>query len=316
MSKALEVTIGNISYLEVAYDSYNKLKRYQQLHSNSNLIPESYHPFTYKPVNKIKVSSLHNGQQYIIGQQGNGKVISIYNKTKANEDQNKPYVTAWHAANGLDIKEQIDRIELRLFNNFIKKYSIQLKDLTTQQGLESIFLTYCKDSLSYYDLRTEYYDNNRNKKYERLDLIDFSTFIGKELVKLPTTTITNATTTRNTKIAYKKLFNNYVAGSVSLNTLQQYISDKNNLLTENSYDPYNGNIIAEDSTREAYKHYTRLLVKNYKGNPTPEAIANLDLTTIEANLFYGLEGFGEDLNPNLDYMPFLTGEDMNVLQAA
>ena len=282
VAEALDLKLYNVSYVEIAYDGYDLHNRYKDLYLNSTICNQ----YDYKPTNTISISSLHNHSEFVTGSRNTGKAIAIYNKSLDIQDNNKGYIAMYHSLNGLDTSRQIDRVELRLKNDYIKKYNIRLEDLTTQAGLEAIFKLFTQDSLSFFDLNSKYYDSNRNKKYKQVDLIDYSLFNGKEFTKVDVKASTESSN-RAIKNAYKRLLYNYIDTGKHeyYNALEVFISSPENYLTSTPFESFFGCMDLADTNKTEYRELTIKYIKQYDYAPTPEILHRLE--TMVDRLFYG-----------------------------
>jgi hypothetical protein len=290
ITEALELKLHNISYLEIAFDSYNLFHPYRERFLNSTISFQE----GYKPVNKVTVSSLRNHSEFIVG--CGKKVIAIYPKSPEIEKNDKCYITNYHRAKGLDTLEQIDRVELRVKNEYLKKYNIKLEDLNKQGGIEAIFKLFTENSLSFFDLSTKRFDTNRNIKYNRLDLIDYSIFdtkvlFEKEVHHLPTSAAGPEVSTQSLKNSYKQLLYLFIDTGKQeyYNALEAFISSPETYLTQTPYECYFGSMDLKGTNRTAYMELTEKYLKQYDHAPTPEVLNRLE--TFVDLFFYGF-------NPN------------------
>jgi hypothetical protein len=293
--KALSLKLHNISYLEIALDLPDVFDRFEYLHLNSTMCKRKL----YKHNGRIKLNVLCNYREYIVGMKSTGKWIAIYNKTKEIEANDKIYITEFHKLKGLDTNKQIDRIELRMDNRWLKKYNITIEMLVNEEGLCSIFKEYTKDSLSFSDLAAKQYDKHRNVKYERIDLLDYSIFDSKPLDKPERKQkVTVGKSNRSTTNAFKHHLYTYLAEGRKddVENLRDFISRETNwIIGYHAYSSHFG--VLEELEQLNLSEYRKLLkryIREYEGAIDVHVLWRMN--NAEAELLFGTDNSKSSLS--------------------
>lgn len=180
--KDLGLAYSNLNYIELALDSNkNFLDEFSYYHSHATNNKFSIDD-CFKPVRETRVDIINNGKAYNIW--GSCNMISIYQKT----DYAEEFIHDFFRTNGFS-NEEVYRVECRMNWNYIKSLInkkhviITPETLLDDKMLATLFELSVKNKLSYYDLRKKRYDQNRNKIYDKISIIENITFNKTELLK-------------------------------------------------------------------------------------------------------------------------------------
>ena len=172
MKTALGLTYNNIKYVEVALDStIDFMFRYGSIYDYSSNNPKSIRK-DYKLSNKATTSIMNDGAAFNIS--GKDNLISIYKKSTLHSED---FILDFFNANMMANRD-VYRVESRMTWNYIKslinkrKLDIKLETLTDIGMLTTLFIESVKTKLSYIDLHSRYFDDNRNKKHVKIFLLE------------------------------------------------------------------------------------------------------------------------------------------------
>jgi len=266
ITAAFGLVINNIKYAEIAMDTTQDIfNLYKFYFLNSEICAhEGFNP-SFKQVRKTRVQALNSLAQFVIG--GGDKAASMYQKNPDILAKGKGYITDYYNLNGLDTNKPIDRVELRLKAKAIKRYNIQIEDLFTHAGLEAIFVSQMQDTLSFYNLNATYHDANRNKKCERVDIIDFTAFTTTAMrPTVPTPTPAPETCTRGFKMAFKVIVEKHLIDN-NANAFNSALGFINNPATA----------LAPTATanRIEYLKLTHRILKDFNHPPTAAILSRM-----------------------------------------
>lgn len=283
--KSLNLSLHNIAYIEIAFDTYGKLDMIKELYFNST----SCRRDRFVHVGKSKVGTFNNNEMFLIGLiESTGKSIAVYNKSEEILKSNKTYIRQYHRLNGLDTARDIHRVELRMTNKYMMKYSISLESLATQEGLEQTFQNFTRDSLLFND---KYASPLDGLYHEQWCLIDYNSFAVKKFEKLNGTNSLNTLSKYEIKRNYKALLTIYLLNGSghALELLRTYIDDDNNVLLP-------ARAVAKASTEDlkviSIKEYLKLTNSFIKGLKLKHVNREIEVrkNTVVADLFHDLNG--------------------------
>lgn len=173
--KALTTNLGiiynNIRYMEISVDTNKDLVGYfgllYQNTSNNNLRKSD----RYKLKANTLVHVMNNGHSFVID--GTENQIAIYNKTLHAEK----FIQEFFFNNGL-ANGDVHRIESRVTWNYIrylrnkKGLDINVETLLDQRKLASIFKISTINKITFKDTSLRTFDQNRNKQYHDISIVD------------------------------------------------------------------------------------------------------------------------------------------------
>ncbi len=170
VEQELGLICNNIKQVEIAMDTTaNMIHMYGDYYRNSTNYPHEQHP-RYLQSPNIKTDIIENGTSYNV--RGVNNLISIYHKSS----YAKEHITDFYTANGLgDI--DIYRVECRLKWNYLKSlisrkhFIIDLETLKNVETLMALFVESVKTKLTFKDLQTKRFDNQRNKKHDKIFIL-------------------------------------------------------------------------------------------------------------------------------------------------
>lgn len=149
---AFKFNINNITNLEIALDTnYNLLEMFYHYFKDTDNYTmkggsqrlDSVNKFTKECRSGEETSTLYLGKT--------NKKLKIYNKTIELDESNKDHITKFHKQNGLDITKDIYRIEIKLTQNALKRYTA--KYINDETG----------EIINQYQFDKIYYNNGRQK---------------------------------------------------------------------------------------------------------------------------------------------------------
>jgi hypothetical protein len=263
VTSALNLKLHGISYLEIAFDSYSKYDLFASYYGESNKNKKS----RFNHVGRSKIHTNDNCSVYIIGKlKTTGKCIAIYDKLREiTEHSKKYYIIDFYKANNMDIKKGIQRVEVRMDNQFLKG-RVTLEELFTQAGLELIFERYTKDSLSFQDLHSKRYSQSRNVVYTTYQLIDYTSFSQRE-VRKPNKSLSTMHQLSPTKIksTFRTLVEQYITRGrpTTLEELKHFISEPANTLVTYSYKIQINQVELEEKNTEEFRRVLKTWLKKY-----------------------------------------------------
>lgn len=167
----LGIKYNNIMYVEIAVDTNKDILgqfAYYYINSGNNNLRLSDN---FKMRKNTQVNVMHNGSSFLIG--GSENQVAIYNKSQHAEQ----YIRDYFSNNGLDDKE-INRIESRLSWNYIrylrnkKQLNIDADSLLDQGKLGTIFQVSTMHKITFMDMTSKSFDDNRNPQYQKVSVID------------------------------------------------------------------------------------------------------------------------------------------------
>ncbi len=167
----LGLKYNNINYIEICVDSNMDFPdMFGKMHANS--IANKYRESDFfKPFRNFKVEVLDNGYGFRI--KGKSNSIHIYNKTNHSQD----FIKDFFNANELG-DEPVYRLECRLNWNYLK-YLINKKSilvapeiLLNERMIAGLFEMSVRNKLTFYDLRTTYFDESRNPQTDKVSILD------------------------------------------------------------------------------------------------------------------------------------------------
>lgn len=178
----LGLVCNNINYVEIAVDTTkNLVDAYRNIFSNSINNRSKFNSYFELPP-EVKVDVLNNGSTFNI--RGTCNMISIYEKTNNAEN----YISNYFNLNGFE-DMKVYRVEARLNWNYLKskmynrKILINIETLLDKKMLATLFKISVENKLTCKDLRTKYYDKNRNIKFEKVSILDDIHFDSADLLK-------------------------------------------------------------------------------------------------------------------------------------
>lgn len=223
----LKLDFNNVTALDIAYDAPGLLAKFKNVYLASNKRenhPDSDFKPYYKGANNLKITAFYNDASYRLGA-SEKKYIKFYNKSLDAIKKDKPYITEWHHWNIM--YGENDRCELSLIGSkTFTDYNITLEQIESKEGIYAIFERFTKDSLRFIDER-EYTWVNGNKVYKQVQIIDYSTFKGKNIEitsKVKSDIIPENQNERRIKAAFKQPFFNWLQTGTSedLLTVQNF----------------------------------------------------------------------------------------------
>lgn len=178
--KKIFVSLGwnvkNVTRIDIALDGVNVL----------NLI-DRFVKGEIQKLGKAKVKPFFTGKRMIegfdIGSKASNKWITGYDKTAELERSGKSYIKDFWENSGLDTSGKIERLELKLRNEEIKKiFQFDWKELDNFEFLASIFRSTMKNFFEFVELSR---DTNSTRQ-KRIEFIDWDNIGAQLLPKLST----------------------------------------------------------------------------------------------------------------------------------
>lgn len=119
-------------------------------------------------------------ESVIVGSAKSDKQVSIYNKPSEIKASNKTYITGFWKNNGMDVSDDITRVELRMGSKIANRYDWTRFD--DPEYLASILKTELKNYLEFYYIGK---DSNKHRAYKNksMEIINFDSIGGKLLDK-------------------------------------------------------------------------------------------------------------------------------------
>jgi len=168
---SLGVIYNNIRYMEIAIDTNKDLVgKFGTLYQNT-VCNKLRMGDRYKLKANTIVHVMKNGSSFVI--EGTENEIAIYNKTRHAENFIQEYFLNNGLANG-----DVNRIESRLSWNYIrylrnkKALDINVETLLDHGKLASIFKISTINKITFKDTSLSTFDQNRNKHYQDISIID------------------------------------------------------------------------------------------------------------------------------------------------
>jgi hypothetical protein len=179
----LGILYNNIMYVEISVDTDKNLVEhfscfYRNTVNNKLRLSDSY----LMRKNTV-VNVMANGESFVIG--GSENEVVIYDKALHAED----YIRTYFSNNGLDGKE-VNRIESRLTWNYIrylrnkKHLAIDVETLLDPGKLVTIFQISTMHKITFRDVISKKFDENRNAQYHDVSIIDDLQLESAEIGKL------------------------------------------------------------------------------------------------------------------------------------
>jgi len=171
LTTSLGIIYNNIRYMEISVDTNKKLvNQFGYLYQNtiSNFLSLDGR---YRMKADTIVHVMNNGHSFVID--GAENKIAIYNKSEHSEK----YIHEYFLNNGLTNCD-VNRIESRLTWDYIrylrnkKSLDISVESLLDAGKLSKIFIVSTKNKITFKDTSSNTFDNNRNKKYQTISIID------------------------------------------------------------------------------------------------------------------------------------------------
>ena len=263
--KELNLIENNISAVDIACDGYDLHLPFKALWLYSKALDKSQvagvtvagcQPFTNTPTETPIFEHIGNAGIYpsnfnkdgyngfYIGLKKTGKQVVIYDKTSEIKESEKHYITQHWQRCGLDISRQIDRCELRLGYEYLKKYqkdhgTITVTDLFNKTFIQTLFKLYTQGCIKFNDLRTKQWVNG-NDIYQEVSIINFDvlkTVTPVKIAKVSNPLPTKESVVRGLKMTFKRLAKQYLTNGNDndLKYLQDYIQRKENNLSDTTY---------------------------------------------------------------------------------
>lgn len=168
---SLGLIYNNIRYMEIAIDTNKDLVgKFGTLYQNT-VCNKLRMGDRYKLKGNTIVHVMKNGSSFVI--EGAENEIAIYNKTRHAENFIQEYFLNNGLANG-----DVNRIESRLSWNYIrylrnkKGLDINVETLLDHGKLASIFKISTINKITFKDTSLSTFDQNRNKQYQDISIID------------------------------------------------------------------------------------------------------------------------------------------------
>jgi hypothetical protein len=194
LNQLLLLSNYTVHTLAIAYASPDKLKEFTAYYKKSKFldIKNRYSPFGRKTISPISNSKEGIDGFYIgIKQSSTANVdspayhpkvqITIYNKTKVAKKQGELYFCDYFESNGFD--GDVDRVELRVGHQALKKIAFDVRDLADPVKLFGIFRHFAEDKLKWWDYKSTPDKIKGKKIYKTCNIITFSDY-PQEAVKL------------------------------------------------------------------------------------------------------------------------------------
>lgn len=173
--KALDVSFNNFTRIDIAIDGEGHLDNYR-LYSTSD---------EYEKVGRAKVTTIQDAkckvETFYIGNRKSGKMVRGYCKSHEIEEKllggkaNKEYIKEFWENNGLDVSNDIDRLEIELHRKPIEELSINgralgLADLEDTRVLASIAKNHID---KFYQFKKVDKEQKNRSRWERVDMVDW-----------------------------------------------------------------------------------------------------------------------------------------------
>lgn len=168
--------VTNVTRIDIALDGVKVL----------HLI-DSFVKGQIQKLGKAKVKPFFTGKRIIegfdVGSKASNKWITGYNKTAEIERSGKKYISDFWKNSGLDTTQTIERLELKLRNEEIKKiFGFDWKELDDFEFLASIFRTTMKNFFEFVEMSN---DSNVSRQ-KKIEFINWDNIGAKLLPKLST----------------------------------------------------------------------------------------------------------------------------------
>lgn len=208
--EAMEWKVRNVTRLDIAIDGVSVL----------NVI-EQYCRGVYAKKGKASITLHYTGQRQLqgfdIGKRSSDKWVTGYCKSDELEKSNKHYIKKFWQATGLDLNRKIERLELKLRNEEIKKIAgFDWRNLDDFTYLSGIFKMLIKNYFEFYDIAANLGVKNSSRIKTIQDWIDWDDLQPQYLNKLEAV---QATEIYRMKLTAKQLYWTY------LSTGGQYYAD-------------------------------------------------------------------------------------------
>jgi len=186
--RGLDLTLNNVTRLDIAIDGGGFFEFFEKFDRGE-----------YDKLGKAKYTIYKGGNRQLEGFDWGGKTsdkhLTCYNKTKRIEKENKAYISDFWKLNGLNIANDVERLELKMRGKGIKKIAdpetgelgVDLSRLEDTQYLAGIFQSQCE---RYFEFTLPSKDKNVTRR-ERAHPIDWKAFEGLNMERLPTTKAPN-----------------------------------------------------------------------------------------------------------------------------
>jgi len=171
--------VVNITRVDIALDGVKVLQ-----------MIDSFRKDQIIKLGKAKVHSYTTGKNILegfdVGSRSSNKWITGYNKSEELEVSNKGYIKKYWENCGLDTSEDIERLELKLRNEEIKKISdFDWKELDNFEYLASLFRSCMKNFFEFVALEESKLHTNTTRM-KRIEFIDWDAIGAKLLPRMST----------------------------------------------------------------------------------------------------------------------------------
>lgn len=167
----LGIEYNNINYVEIAVDTNKNIMAqfgYLFINTIDNLLGSGSR---YKLKYKTMVHVLNNGHSIVI--KGSKNEVSIYDKTNFSEK----FILDYFSNNGF-LDNEVYRIESKLKSEYIrylrskKLLDINIETLLDPKQLATIFKISTMNKITFLDMITKEYDENRNPHFQHVNVTD------------------------------------------------------------------------------------------------------------------------------------------------
>jgi hypothetical protein len=186
--RGLDLTSNNVTRLDIAIDGHGFFEFFEKFERGE-----------YDKLGKAKYTIYKGGNRQLEGFDWGGrssdKYLTCYNKTKRIEAENKGYIREFWKLNGLNIANDVERLELKMRGKGVKKIAdpetgelgVDLARLEDTQYLAGIFRAQCKN---YFEFTLPSSDKNVTRR-TRKHPIEWKAFEGLNMERLKTTKAPN-----------------------------------------------------------------------------------------------------------------------------
>lgn len=177
----LDVVVNNLTRIDIAVDGYHFLDDYDYVLSKQLQVLGKAKGDTKWKAGRI--GEEHEG--FNIGSPKSERMLTGYNKTDELKETNKPYIKAFHKANGMDVSKPIHRLELKIKTDAIKRIDdFDMYLLDNPSYLAGIMKSQLK---GFYQFRVPNPNQKNKSRWDKLEAIDWNYFDAMEVKKLKTT---------------------------------------------------------------------------------------------------------------------------------
>lgn len=264
VARLLKLKMNNISVVHVAYDSYGPYQWLKEKYTSSHwMLGKGHSDIRYVPLTDALYT--HSGTTMIVGSVSSGKRIACYPKSPEIEKNGKWYIKEFHERNGLNMNKQLDRVEARLTNAWLKNYEYSLEELISPEGLEKLFLAAVRE-VGFKDISTEVKNKNTDykAKCEKVFLVSPDLLDGRVMKKVKKSKA-GKKSKHVLRSTFKSLLYTYIiSGNVQdLYYLRYFMGCEINWIISAEGSKHEGLISLQELNQDHYKELAQKYAKDY-----------------------------------------------------